>query len=81
MPAGEGALGLFYVDDLIDVPAGFTGGSLNDGQITHFLFQQRAGHRGVDGDVILTTKNFIVADNAKTQGVTVVVLNLNPRAE
>ena len=81
MPAGEGALGLFYVDDLIDVPAGFTGWSLNDGQIAHFLFQQRASHRGVDGDVVLTTKNFIVADNAKTQSVAIVVFNLHPRAE
>ncbi len=81
MPAGEVALGLFNILDFVDVPACFTGRRLNDGQVTHLFFQQGAGHGRVDRNVILTTENFIVADDAKTQGLAVVVFDLHPGAE
>jgi hypothetical protein len=38
MPVAPGALGLFNVFDLVDVPAGFAGGRVDDGQIADLFF-------------------------------------------
>lgn len=72
---------LFDVFDRVDVPVCLSDRRVDHGQIAHFFFQQRPRHRRVDRDVILTSENFIVTDNAELQGIAVVIFDFYPGAE
>lgn len=69
---------LLEVFDLVDVPPGYISLGVDDGSIAHLFFQPGAGHRDVNGYIVLATENFVITDDTKAFYITIVILHLDP---